>query len=74
METIELKTGIGVYCKGGCGGIIYCVTDDCYSRDKSSRKEVDEYFDKGYTVSKVSKKEVQELFGCTCENKKLKLF
>jgi hypothetical protein len=68
----KIKTGIGVFCK--CGGIIYAVTDDCYKRDKHSRKEVDAYFNKGYRTGKVSKSEVQELFGCKCKHTAPKLF
>lgn len=59
-----LKTGIAVYCK--CGGIIHAVTDDCYIRNKDIRKGVDKYFDKGFLIGKVSKKEVEELFECKC--------
>lgn len=68
----DVKTGIGVFCQ--CGGIIYAVTDDCYKRDKQSRKEADNYFQKGYRMGKVSKQEVQELFGCKCKHTAPKLF
>jgi len=68
----DVKTGIGVFCQ--CGGIIYAVTDDCYKRDKESKKDVDACFDKGYRIGKVSKTEVQELFGCKCKHTAPKLF
>lgn len=57
-------TGIGVYCK--CGGIIYCCTDDCYS-ERGGKKEVSAYFDKGYQVGRISKGDVQRLWGCKCQ-------
>jgi len=60
------KDGIGVYCKGGCEGIIYAVTNDGY-KDREAKKEVDWYFDNGYIMGRVSKQEVQQKFGCTCK-------
>lgn len=59
----EKTSGIGVYCK--CGGIIYCCTDTCYS-EHDGKKEIDAYFDLGYSVGRVTKGKVQELFGCKC--------
>lgn len=59
-------TGVGVYCK--CGGIIYCCTDAHYS-EHGGKKEVDDYFKKGFQVGRISKGDVQSLFGCKCQPK-----
>lgn len=64
-------SGVGVYCK--CGGIIYCCTDDCY-KGRGGKKEVDAYFEKGYQVGRISKEDVQRLFGCKCHGEQQELF
>jgi len=60
------KDGIAVYCKGSCEGIIYAVTNKGY-KDKEAKKEIDWYWNNGYRMGIVSKREVQEKFGCTCK-------
>jgi predicted RNase H-like HicB family nuclease len=62
-EVIVQTNGIGVYCK--CGGIIYFCTDSYYS-EHDGKKEVEDFFDKGYTVGRISQGDVQRLFGCKC--------
>lgn len=59
----EPKIGVGAYCK--CGKIIYVCTDDCY-KHRGGKKEVDWYFDAGCRIGRVTRSEVNNLFGCDC--------